>query len=345
MRFMSFVAVLILLAAGAGLWALHSFNHFAEIERVFDGQCQPVRGIAGPEDIVIDPRRARAFLSSLDRRQPDARGAIHLFDLSDPLNDAAWRDRTGGFPADFQPLGLDYYEDAETRRLFVVNAANNSVEMFAVADDGGLTHLETFAERRMTSPNNVVAVGRRSFYVTNDVKPGRDTRMGDLHFLTRAASGQILYTDGTVWRVAAEGLRFANGVDLSPDGRRLYAAETAGGAIQVFERDAASGALARVNEIKLAAAPDNLMVDEAGAIWVAALPKPLAAPRHAANPQIPAPSEVIRIGADGAPRTVYRDNGTELSASTAAARLDATLMIGALYDETFLICRLPERAF
>lgn len=345
MRFVSVIVVLLLLGGGAIYAGLRSFNHFAEIERVFAGQCEPVQGIVGPEDIHIDARRSRAFISSLDRRTGDARGAIHIFDLDDPLSDSAWRDQTSGEPAAFEPFGLDYYDDGEVRRLFVVNQANNSVEMFDVSADGALMHLETFTERRLTSPNSVVATGRRSFYVTNDVRPGRSSRMGDLHFLTRAASGQVLYTDGTVWRVAAEGLRFANGIDLSPDGSHAYVAETAGGAIQVFERNLETEALAHIDEIKLDAAPDNLMVDEAGVVWIGALPKPLTAPRHKLNPDILSPSQVIRIDADGRPRTVYRDDGEELSASTTAARLGRTLLIGALYDEKFLICRLPADAF
>ena len=345
MRIFGFFAVLLLFAGAAIYGGLRSFNHFAEIDHVFEGQCTPVRGIIGPEDIQIDPRRSRAFISSLDRRADNVRGAIHIFDLNNPLSEGTWRDRTGGEPVAFEPFGMDFYDDGEVRRLFVVNQANNGVEMFDVAGDGALTHLETFTERRLTSPNSVVAVGRRSFYVTNDVRPGRSSRMGDLHFLTRAASGQVLFTDGTIWRIAAEGLRFANGIDISPDGARAYVAETAGGAVQLFERNTETGALAPAGEIKLDASPDNLMVDEAGAVWIAALPKPLTTPRHRANPETLSPSQVIRIGADGKPRTIYRDNGEELSASTTAARLDRTLLIGGLYDETFLICGLPDNAF
>jgi arylesterase / paraoxonase len=345
MRLAGFFIILLLIAGAVVYGRLQSFNHFAEIEHSFDGQCTPVRGIAGPEDIQIDAKRSRAFISSLDRRTPGVRGAIHLFDWTNPLNENAWRDQTGGKPVAFQPLGIDLYDDGEVRRLFVVNNANKAVEMFDVDDAGALTHVETFTERRMTSPNNVVAVGRRSFYVTNDVKPGRGSRMGNLHFLTRATSGQVLFTDGTIWRVAADGLRFANGIEVSPDGARIYVAETAGNAIRIFERNQETGALALADIVDLNSAPDNIMVDASGMIWIAALPKPLTILRHGANPNVLSPSEVISIGMDGKARTVYRDDGTELSASTAAARLGDVLLIGALYDEKFLICRLPGDAF
>lgn len=339
------VFVVLLAAAGAAvLLTLNGFHHFDDIDRAFAGQCAPVTGIAGPEDIEVDGKRRRAFITSLDRRAEDARGAIHLFDLDDPLRAGAWRDMTEGVPAAFRPLGVDYYEDGDIRRLFVVNEANNGVELFDVDPDGGLVHLETFMERRLTSPNDVVAAGPRSFYVTNDVKPGRRTPVAALHFLMRATSGEVLYTDGNSWRVAADNLRFANGVAVSPDGERLYVAETAGSALRIYDRDPETGILTLAETVRLSAAPDNVTVDEAGAVWIGAHPKPLTTPRHRANPQARAPSEVIRLGPEGAPQTIYRDDGTEISASTTAARLGRLLVIGALYEDKFLICDLPAGA-
>ncbi len=345
MRFAAFLLFLVLLAGGAITWSLLSFNHFSEIERSFEGRCTPVAGIAGPEDIQVDARRGRVFISSLNRREEEGRGGIHVFKLSDPLNEAGWRDVTNGQPAGFRPLGIDYFEDGEVRRLFVVNEAAGSVEVFDVAEDGGLIHLETFAERRLTSPNNVVALGPRAFYVTNDVKPGRNTALGDLHFLTRQSSGEVFFVDGDFWRLAAEDLHFANGIEISADGSQLFVAETSARRVRIYDRDAATGVLTEAGAISLPSAPDNLTVDEQGDLWVAALPKPLATPRHKRNPDVPAPSEVIRIDADGHAQTVYRDDGSELSASTAAARLGDLLVIGALYDEKFLICNLPAGAF
>ncbi len=342
MRIALILVAVAALAAGFGWNALNSFNHFATVERRFDGRCAPVTGIVGPEDIKIDARARRAFISSTDRRDPSARGAIYVFDLANPLAQSAWRDRTMGAPAEFRPLGVDYYEAEGVRRLFVVNEANASVELFDVGADGDLTHLETFSERRLTSPNNVAAVGPRSFYVTNDTTPHRDTVLARAHFLARTGAGHILYQDGVAWRMAAGGLRFANGVDVSPDGERLYAAETSGMAVRVYDRDIDTGALALMREIPLAAAPDNLNADETGDVWVGALPRPLDLPRIGADREARTASEVIRLRASGFIESVYRDPGEELSASTVGARLGDMLLIGALYDRKFLICDLPE---
>ena len=344
MRFWLILLVVAVVLAGAAGLRLQAFNQFAALEPVGLASCAPVRGIAGPEDIEVDEAHGRAFISSLDRRADGARGAILVFDILDPLSQAGFRDRTNGTPTAFRPLGLSYYEEGDIRRLFVVNEAGPSIEVFDVAENGDLTHLESFTERRMTSPNNIVAVGPRQFYVSNDVRPGRETRIADLHFLMQSDSGEIFYVDDTVWRVAAEGLRFANGLALSPDGAKLYAAETSGKALKIFDRDAASGALAFDRTVRLKASPDNLNVDPAGAVWIGALPKPLATPRLAHDESAVAPSEVMRLDPDGSLTTVYRDDGTEQSASTVAAPVRNKLLIGALYAEQFLFCDLPRAA-
>ncbi|NNL89168.1 MAG: hypothetical protein HKP25_08865 [Marinicaulis sp.] len=341
MRFFLFLAVLAGFIGAAGYFGLRSFNHFDEIEREFAGQCTPFTGIAGPEDIEIDHERGLAFISSLDRRADGPRGAIHLVNLDEPLDGAGFVDRTGGEPEAFKPFGIAYYEDDEVRRLFVVNSAANSVELFDVDEDGALVHIETFAERRLTSPNNIVAVGPRQFYVTNDVKPGRTTRAGGLHFLFRATSGEVFFVDGDTWRLAAEGLRFANGITASDDGAKIYVAETASNTVRVYSRDLETDVLALSRTIKIDAAPDNLSIDTEGHIWIAALPKPLSAPSHGKNPAVHSPSAVIRIGGNDTPELIYRDSGAEISAATVAAKSGRTMLIGGLYDAKFLICRLP----
>lgn len=344
MRFLPVLLGLLLLAGGAVGLRLYSLNQFTAIKPAPLAACAPVAGIAGPEDIEIDEARRRAFISSLDRRADGARGAIHVFDLDDPLADTGWRDRTGGVPEDFRPLGLDYYEEGDTRRLFVVNEAGPSVEVFDVSDNGDLVHLESFSERRLTSPNGVAAVGPRAFYVTNDVRSGRGGALSNLYFLLNIGTGEVFYIDGAAWSVAAEGLRFANGAALSRDHARLYIAETAGQTLKIYDRNPATGALTLADKIAIDAAPDNLNVDAAGTLWVAALPKPLAVPRLKRDERATAPSEVLKVDADGEATTVYRNDGAELSAATVAARAGNKLLIGALYERKFLICDLPASA-
>jgi arylesterase/paraoxonase len=339
------LALFIAIVLGAAFFTLSSFNHFREVENRFAGACSPVTGVAGPEDIEI-AGPSRAFVSSLDRRAgKDARGAIFSVRIDDPLDSQNWRDRTAGAPATFQPLGLNYYEDGDIRRLFVVNSATKAVEIYAVGDNGDLKHVESVAERRLTSPNDVVAVGPRAFYVSNDVEAGRGSLVGKAQFLLRAGAGTIFYFDGVAMRAAAEGLRFANGLALNAEGTRLYAAETAGQALRIYDRDAETGVLTLAKIEPLPAAPDNLNVAFDGALWIGAQPKPLSVPLVERDSAQIAPSLVIRfVDVEGvaAPMTeVFSDRGEQISTASVAAVSGRRLLIGALLDDKYLICDLP----
>jgi arylesterase/paraoxonase len=243
-------------------------------------------------------------------------------------------------------MGLYLYDDGAAKRLFVVNVATSAIEVYDVGSSGDLVHLETLAERRLTSPNDIVAVGPRSFYVTNDAESGRDSLLARLQFLFRVGSGRVLYYDGIAWRAAAEGLRFANGVAVGRDGARVYVAETAGEAIRIYDRNIETGALRLAKVAPMGAAVDNIDVDRVGALWIGAHPKPLQLPAYARQPDGSAPSLVIRYedidGGDARPEKIYTDDGSQISASTVAARLGSTLMIGALLEKKFLICEMPS---
>lgn len=342
------VAALALFAVAAGVYStLDAFNEFKPLQTgSFKGSCAPVTGVPGPEDVQIGAGAKRVFISSFDRLAGGAaqRGAIYAFNIDDPLDASSWVDRTGGVPERFEPHGIHLYVDGAVTRLFVVNAAAKAVELYDVDAAGALTHLETITERRLTSPNDVVAIGPRAFYVTNDVQPGRGSLLGRLYFLMRAGSGSVLLYDGQSWRVAAEGLRYANGVAVSGDGERVFVAESAASALRVYTRSIATNALIEESVIPLDASPDNLNRDSDGALWIAAHPRPLSLGGFFAMKEGRSPSLVLRYdpAEGGPPAAVFADDGKELSASSAAATAGGKLVIGSLFDRKFLICQLQQ---
>lgn len=346
---LAFAASLAVLGAGgAAYWTLAQFNAFAPVERKSAGSCAPVTGISGASDLQIDPGAHRVFIAAGGRARPNApngkarRGLIYAFNVDDPLDGGDWADRTRGRPAAFSPRGLYFYRDDTTTRLFVVNAAANAVELYDVSPQGRLKHVETISERRLTSPEDVVAVGPRAFYVTNNADSRRESLLGRVYFVLRAGAGNVLFFDGQSWRVAAEGLRFAGGVTADAAGDEVYVAESAAGAVRRYRRDVTTNSLTPDGEVTIGAAPENLNMDRAGALWIAAQPKPLSLLGIVGGRP---PSLVLRY--DPAARGqeadhVYADDGKELSASSAAAGMDKTLVIGGLSDRKFLICKLQE---
>ena len=324
--------------------------------------CSPFAGIVSAEDLQADHQRRRVFISALDREAgKDARGSVHILNIDDPLSSATWHDGTNGVPARFRPSGLSFFENADVTRLFVVNTAVPGIELFDVADTGTMTHLETFFDRRLNSPKDIVATGPRSFYVTSNTGADRETPLGRLQTIIRAPFGQIFHFNGVSWSVATEGLRFANGLALSPDGNFLYATESAGRALRVYARNESNGVLTYQFSRGLPGDGENINVTPSGDILIATNSKQRAVPifnnaensdtramvlkfsapdlllqsaeTRGARPQSAEPRGAIET------KPLYQLDGDQISAATVADSIDGQMFIGSSSQDSFLICR------
>ena len=88
----------------------------------------------------------------------------------------------------------------------------------------------------------------------------------------RHAALYRLDPDGRVWQTLT-GLTVSNGIDWSPDGRRMYFTDTVTGRIDVFDFDEEYGVMSDRREFATiphtAGFPDGLIVDADGFVWVA----------------------------------------------------------------------------
>ncbi|MEO1405232.1 MAG: hypothetical protein AAFV54_01910, partial [Pseudomonadota bacterium] len=179
---------------------------FTDFESIAVDQCRTVEVAPGPEDIEIDHATGIAFISTAQRRNPERRerGGLYSLDLNN--SEARPISLLGDTPADFSPHGLSLWKGADgTRRLFVINhpAGAETVEIFDIDADGTLSHLETVSFDAMYSPNDVVAVGPRQFYATND----RRYRQGlgqMLELYLGLPLADVVYFDGEDGREAAD---------------------------------------------------------------------------------------------------------------------------------------------
>ena len=335
-------------AAAAVGWAGYTFGQFEEVRAAGDVACTPVVGIAGAGDIEPLPETSSAYLAAFDRRgeggEPATRGQIVLFDTENPLDSGSWRDRTGGVPAAFVPSGLDLYRtqlpDGRTlTRLFVVNLAGPEVVVFDADERGELTVAERVSDPRLTSPNDVVATGPRSFYVTNDTASGRSTLRGKLDFLLGLRTGSILDYDGNSWAEVQTGLAFPNGLALSEDGETLFLAEMRSRTLLRYDRDPATDTLRPAGSTELPSFPNNLSVTAGGEVLVGALPQPLATSAYGEGLRERAASEVLRVAPGGVVSTLLRDSGDTLSAATMATEVAGRILVGSRAADRFLMCR------
>lgn len=324
---------------------LYDAGQFKTIRQHYEGACIRVAGLPGPEDITIHPRTGIVFISSDDRRATRAgapvQGAIYVLDLTE--KGSAPKKLTAGFDKEFHPHGISLYLDGAGKTfLFVINHTKegNFVEIFEYIG-GALVHRESIEHPLMFSPNDLVAVGERSFYATNDHGFVSSSRRMLEDFLPLKRSF-VIYYDGKEMRVVAKGFGYANGISVSADGKILYLAPSLDKAIHVFTRDIASGSLSPAYDIDIGTGPDNIELDATGALYVACHPKMLDFLAHSKDKGKNSPSQILRITAkdkgDYKIDEIYLNDGKQISAASVATPFSGGFLVGQVFDDHILIC-------
>jgi len=328
------VAGLVVLSA-VGLWvALQSGD-----EPHFAGTCEALELGESSEDIQMDRERGLAYLSLIDRlslvNDEPVQGWIGALDLNAPqlkvtpaLIDA---------PDHFRPHGMSLFIDDEGRRsLFVINHPVNRgsdtelVELFVETEPGRFRHERTFSDELIVSPNDIVAVGPKQFYVANDSNQGVT---------------QLVFVDGDTARSVADDIESGGGINASADGLTLYVAETSGKVIRVLERNPADGSVETINRIDVGTSPDNIDVAADGSLWIGAHSNIVALVMHFITGS-DAPSQVLRLVVDengnGTFEEIYLNDGEEISASSVGATYGNKLLIGSITARKILICEMDS---
>ena len=345
----------VVLVAGIGLLAARTMmmaGVFDEVKPVAR-TCKTLTDVTGVEDIAIDAKDGLVFLSATDRRaiaqgRPSKADGIYTAALAHPEAGFA---RLAGAPEIFHPHGISLFRASDgSLTLMAVNHLTDersAVDIFEVAKSAGGVKLNETGDiqgDKLIHPNDVAAVGKAQFYVTND--HGSRTSIGmtleDYLTLPRA---NVLYFDGTMFREAASGLVFANGINVSPDGNHLYVAESTARRVQTFKRDPFSGKLTPENAFAFPSGPDNIDVSGEGDLWIAGHPKMFGLVTYASDPSRPSPTEIFHVRVSGgipqSAEPVYVNSGREIGAGSVGATSGKNLFIGSIFDPKILECALP----
>ncbi|MBL7862229.1 MAG: SMP-30/gluconolactonase/LRE family protein [Cyclobacteriaceae bacterium] len=322
---------------------------FKTIQPHYQGQVtKATLPVAGPEDITI-ASHGIAFISSDDRRNNLKEtdlipGAILMMNLQDTTY--TLRNVTPPQLTDFHPHGISLWtNEAGEQFLFAVNHqqryTRHTIERFQWRGDS-LVHLETIQDSAlMTSPNDVVAVGERTFYVTNDHGHGEKGLNRTLEEYLQRSIAYVNYFDGQEFRKVAGGIAYANGINRSRDESKIYVASTTGRKIIVYDRDPETGNLEVAQEVNVNTGVDNIEVDEAGALWVGCHPQMLKFVAHASDAAEVSPSQVIKLTPSGSGEftveEVYLNDGTLYSGSSVGAVYNNRLIIGSVFEKSILV--------
>lgn len=334
------------------------FGKFKTIVSRCKGECEAVPCALGCEDLTIDPTTGTALIACADRRaalqgKESKHDGIYAYALKE--NGSRPVNLTQGLNGVFRPLTLSpLYTTPEGKKLLFVNNCllytavegkprKGAVEVFEYAD-GRLIHQESLTEY-VGNLNDLVGVGPRQFYATVTNSAGSSLKKMAENFLP-LGGGYVLYYDGKAFKKAATGIPFANGIGISDDGKTVYVASTTGKLMRLFDRDPKTAMLTKREDIKFGTAPDNLDLDAQGNIYLGCHPKLLTYAKHSKNPSLYAPSQVVKVsrGENGKWKVeeVYMNDGRQISAASIAAVYENKMIIGAVFDDHFILCTFPK---
>ena len=350
---MTWLAVLLVLAAFFVIRWLTAAGVFTSVTPLSPNICQPIARLQGPEDFEVDAAHDAVIVSSTNRRAPkdapDARDGLYVLKLSDIK--ATPVKLTDGVPKDFHPHGISLYRAPNgDETLMAINHHPNgthSVEIFGLSYEDGVAKLSphaSIAGGLLVSPNDLFAAGPDRFYITNDhaSKPGSLGRFAEDYLIWPHAD--LLYFNGTSFRISVQRMAFPNGVYVTPDGAHLYVTLTNERRIVAFSREPYFGSLKEIGALSIPARLDNISADAQGRLIVAGHPSLLGDNAFRRDPAKPSPSEVFRVtlDKDGVPtgyETIFADKGRLIGASSVAAMVGQRLLIGSVLDDKILECR------
>lgn len=335
----------IILIIGISAFILKTLNDAGEFKSIvshFDGECISISGNVGAEDITI-LSNGLAIISSDDRRKTLAgnpvQGTIYSYDLNEKTPQLI--NLTPMLPFEFHPHGISIYTLGESSFvLAVVNHSygRHSIEIFEYGN-GLLTHKKTIKDPKLISPNDLVFLNETQMYITND-HGSRSKWMKSIENYLQLTRSNVVFYDGNEFTIAAENLRYSNGINVSPDRKNLYVAETVGKKISEFAIDKNSHKLTFIQSIDFNSGVDNIELDQEGNLWIGSHPKLLTFTRHAKNSSIISPSQIFKVstGGENKIKEIYLNGGEELSGSSVAAIWENILLIGPVLEDHFLHC-------
>lgn len=298
--------------------------------------------VTGAEDMAYLPDQDVYIVASDERREPldpkNPSGNLWLWRPSQPLEDIF------DFDFEFHPHGLAVHRlSPDHYRLWVVNhqSSGDTVEVFQWNGDQ-LSHEKTLRDPLLINGNDIVAVGENEFYLSHD-HGSRSFLLNRAADYLRWGGGYLTYFDGSSLRVVDQGIRFANGLEISPDRQFILLAAMFEREIRIYQR-LDGGDLRLYKSISTDSCPDNLSWSDSGDLLVATHLNALRLKAHAEDHDQPAPSLILRIEnpLSDKPKVspLFFDEGGRLRAASYAHQKGQRLILGAIYDRKVLQCDL-----
>ncbi|XP_065832927.1 serum paraoxonase/arylesterase 1-like, partial [Oscarella lobularis] len=254
----------------------------------------------------------------------------------------------------FVPHGISHWIDSQSGDVFLQVVSHptygDRIEIFRLSSDHHVaTHVKSIANPLLYSINDVAAVGKESFYYSNDhYFVGGNLRK--IEAVLQLPWGNVGVYEKNATRILDASLAYPNGVTLSPDGRYLYVACSTAGSLLIYSRDASTQTLTFRQMIDVTSCCDNLFVEANGHVWLGCHPRCLKTLVRFRSRSGLCDSHVLLVklgpeseAKDGPPfpdysiEQIYYDDGRELKASAVAVHYEGRLHIGSI-NNNLLYC-------
>jgi len=351
----SILAVIAVIIVVQSIRLINSTGLGLDVEPMSLLQCAPLKGPVGAEDITIDSYNKVAYIGSDDRRSylHDGKpikenGSIWFLDLSQ--SDSQAIELKIDIPGVFHPHGITLRKGSkgEALELYVVNhisVTEHEIDIFDISAPGVLTLRRRVSYPEMISPNDLIVVAKDQFFVTNDYGSTYATVMQKLEAYLGLPMSSVTYFDGEQGHIIIDGMRMANGIELSADKQTLYVAESLMRSVSRYRRGASVLDWAYQDRVEFDFSVDNLEWSDNGNLLTAGHPKAFDFLAHVDNPVNTSSSEVASIDVTGQKmqaETIYRNNGKALSGASVAVQLGETVLIGPVLDTHILRCQVKQ---
>ena len=339
----TFLLTLAVIAALA-LFVIYTFvstGFFREINNTEGYEVAAQLPLYGAEDLTISYEDGFMIISQDDRgashRNVPREGGLYLLYL----------DSTELVPLRLEtkdpllPHGISLFKmDSSRYRLFVVNHfEGHSIEKFDLVGDS-LIYVETYRDPAILSPNDVVALDEDRFYFTND--HGYTSKFGLLleNYLGLSVSN-VVFFDGADFAEVADGIAYANGINITNDGQQLLVASPRKFTLKYYEI-LGDGQLAFERDLDVGSGIDNIEIDPEGNLWMGSHPNLLAFTAYSQGKKPIAPAEIILVSPENAVQSLYENDGELISAPSVVAPYNDLLFVGTVMDEYLTVLRRAE---
>ncbi len=338
-KFLLTLLVLLIVLVSFVLYTFSSTGFFREINNTENYDVIAEIPLRGAEDLTISYSDRFMIISQDDRagRRDGSYYGSGLFYLS--LDSGGFKPKkiSGDYKLPFYPHGISMLklDSAHYQILAINHAKKHSIVKFELFGDS-LVYMATYRDPSMISPNDVIALDEESFYFTND--HGYTSKWGKLaeDYLGVAASNVVLY-DGK-YQVVADGIKYANGINISKDRSQLIVASPRGFSLLYYDIKE-DGSLIEDRSLDVATGVDNIELDQNGDLWVGCHPNLLTFASYAAGKKELAPSELIKVTGNDEVESFYVNDGSLVSASSVVAPFNGLLFVGTVMDDRLVVLK------